>query len=1252
MSYKWLPELDDTVRLIANNPYDDGWSVGDASVLKELSNHISVNNAIGSKLSAIPDIFERARLFEMAIFAGVNDAYSTRNLPEVEEEWRAILTVIVLSATLNVTIESVPFYEPGDRSELERITGNRLPDELFWQPPAGVYPMGSLIGFTWKDARVFLLCTDTGGAVLKQPIAYSSPNTLIIPTSDCWDKLWAAHSAEFPWIRRFTSFGGSKNPETVVATIMSQSRQYAPILMQWLSDFREYGLGKQNDPVTGNWVKPGATIDYERIFAPVVGATGVMNVGLLQSFVTALGNAGCTPSNDGAYEFSDFAALVAPRKIINASDILMTGIKALFVDTESEYIGSRQVPPDAVRAIDGRSLTQLRDAHKRQSQADRDWLKHIKDNGLDLYFTDELLLDHMRLTSFAGVRKEECADLLDGTMAWEYGDSNPLRLCVAAAPLTEAGFKLMRAHGFEYSIDYSDNGLIDRVTVRLTVQLDPNGKVADSGVVVYERTYTEKDKTLLVDARHSLFCDTGIWPRKKVEGWKSYYLFCMQFNEFSIVPVDEVANDNKRVIDCGDKFPVYDRIRTAAFYKLDNFPEYLKLLGANQQVLGYFKTSAETVRAGIRKYKASIDFGTSSTVIFNKQYGNDADETDNNAYPAAMMNMEDLGSGAVYLDRTRREHSWSNFPEVDYFTFFFVPHYKNRITLPFASLLHDFKLDTPSSRVNFFDSMIFHKMNSPSQIDPDYDPNHKLPGRIHSNLKWGNDNVVRLRLDAYFQHLARYVILDALMKGCNQLKLVASYPGAMMQPTEYMAKLYKQFLNTRSYDVKNGALTFPYAMENDPHALVLSSIESITEGRAAAQFFSKSSSDYKDARCIIDIGGGSSDYFVYWLSEQGGTSFKAYDSSIKFGARDLLVKLIFDNIKKLEAKSEESILYKLAVSDRIQIHGENREVTLKEFLATVKPYVALAKQIEGIALSAGASNDRNGNIDRFTSNFEAFLSIPVMGYKVGDILHSALSGKTKLDEGEKKFLTILAVGIGALAYYGGLLARNAPDNVNEMQVTFAGSGAKVLNWLLGANDDSTNLQKFVSSMFKGAINRDCEITIADYSPHNGNAKTEAASGMFPTYLIELAEDAVITTLAGEEFESGGATHDLLADVSCIPNRENLLTKREGNKNILLLEPKNIKSDEFNRFCETFNAAIKDSYGIGEDSHFLPLEIKGDTNDYGGVFKFDPATWDTTRNPILAGYLNEIANDSGTVKERKSFFMVEIEHLISILREKL
>lgn len=636
-------------------------------------------------------------------------------------------------------------------------------------------------------------------------------------------------------------------------------------------------------------------------------------------------------------------------------------------------------------------------------------------------------------------------------------------------PITKHCCNLIDNGDLEYSIDVTvERGKIQSAVVTLT-------KTSDGQRI--ERTFGQKNKIVEI----SMVSDIStimLWPREEFAGWQRYYAF-----RYDDAPAPAPA-DAKRTPPRYEIEPALDnpgqtdmassaRGRLHRYYIMNQFPRYWtvkKVEKGTAKVAGYLKTR-ESSRVpqgpGNGVYQAAIDFGTSSTMLYRMCPGM--------TQPQPVL-MEALWAGAVC--NPERYAGDQSIP-------CFVPPKSAHMNIAMLQSLLGYaghvqgQADTLQGRWGYFRSLSIEKRSTPNAEAV----------AVRSNLKWDPQNPTNS--EHYLRQILYFIALDAKKRGFNQLQVITTYPAAMLdaQAASYIAQM-----NNLLVDLTNAT------------GVQTAGTATFTESFAVANMVA-AANKYGTSFCSIDIGGGTSDIYLYYRNSED-SSWQGIGSSLKVGARDIFHKQFVRDRKLIEsiipAESSSTIITHL----REQFIAQNPAGT-----GILRFRDVLDEEIEA---------------EDMISIVEGLLDFSVIEdgrlISVADALKDIVTMST--DTHIVNFRLRIAYYIAAICYYAGMLARGrdgmAPAPISRMTIQFAGNGSKVVNWL---NGQTPLITTFIKRMFQAGAQQDVPPMAVAFSQI---PKHEVALGALLTggMLNGISEENVI--LAGERYAQGRESHSELS----------------------------------------------------------------------------------------------------------------------------
>lgn len=628
---------------------------------------------------------------------------------------------------------------------------------------------------------------------------------------------------------------------------------------------------------------------------------------------------------------------------------------------------------------------------------------------------------------------------------------------------------------------------------------------------------------------------TALWPRYRMTNWGKYYVFHQPAQgaligggtTYSIEPETAVALERAFPADA----------TTVRYQQLNKWPQtwilWAKNSAGNQSAAGYFLTRTIDVAPQIpgQIYRIAIDFGTSSTMLYGGIDGNQVGPIEGNHIWSLPIFAPNIGTSAAAIYR------------------YFVPSTNTDTMLtPLQSIL---AIENENGAPVLTGNWTYFQQSAEAKS------RQTLPNRfaIHSNLKWDPVNGA-LYTTSFLLLVAYYVALEARACGCSNLDTVISYPSAMTGWRNYIQGMDQQ-LGIACEIAKIGLVDHNEAADRE----IPWRNKTITESCAVAQ---KTCQNHQATQfCSIDIGGGTSDIFIF--KNDGNPmnlAWDGYESSLLCGARAILLESFVADRNCLNA------LINLAPADPI-----------------MRALNAAVPQMQDWG---------NPGLTRETiqRNIEFLLSVKFMDaahqwHNAGEELRQRAVSQQGLDNPSiAKLRKRVAYHTAAVLFYAGLMTRGTGTQVDQLHLRFAGNGSKTLQWI--SNDDE-NTKRFLSKMFNVGAGIEAEgmgqnpnnIQFAATPKHEvadgalkdpiemGNHVDEILSGEIVRLYDGLHQDKFVEWPVGKNVAS-----ELFDDAkNFVPGNETLKTFvqafRDATRGILLI---NLRADEF-------NPAVADAAGV-------------------------------------------------------------------------
>ncbi len=362
-----------------------------------------------------------------------------------------------------------------------------------------------------------------------------------------------------------------------------------------------------------------------------------------------------------------------------------------------------------------------------------------------------------------------------------------------------------------------------------------------------------------------------IFPNYLGDFWCQYFMLCSDTDKFVITPYnyehDISITRREQKFESNDSSSIRAEIVRISGYNA--FPEgvEVKPLSAFEEAYGLILINKNKDVEGKPfngKALIGIDFGTSNTNIFKKVNDNAARWNFSfSKYVRSLLNTSD-GSDT---DNKRRRLT----------RMFFVPVEDQQLPIPTA--LRIFKAGVTANML--LDHFIFF---------PDAS---RYPDNVYTDIKWDDDNS---KLHSFLQSLIFLLIIDLMQERVGKISFRCSYPKSFTNDKvaaykRYWTQILGEFFHVEKNDGKSdiSASQFIYTTErmfeqdgdeyiiatkNNGKFSININPEFATEGIAAGEYFSSeyiikdgvSFANKEDGSVCIDVGGGTSDYSIWFNS--------------------------------------------------------------------------------------------------------------------------------------------------------------------------------------------------------------------------------------------------------------------------------------------------------------------------------------------------------------------------------------------------
>ncbi|MCL2361451.1 MAG: hypothetical protein FWC73_06530 [Defluviitaleaceae bacterium] len=1240
----WWPKHkeDENFASLAVN-HGNNLGLGKLETLQHIEAALDTSNTSFEDVRSIPDVWCNTNIFEMILTLDMSvnhDPIVKQYKEHLETEWRALIAAIVLGKEIGVQEKPI---SPNPQNVYASDAIELIPNNQYWDKPEGA-------GWLWKESKLYVLGPESS----KRVIAISSPITMLSPAADCWEAIYNYKDA-FPWVnRREETY---QEPDTATNTMVTKKRYFysvtepakkmdinsARIMYCWLQKMLIYLQGNMDSilPSRSGYEKAAVV---RTLLAPDDNL-GFTNLGLIQGFMQSILQQYGSIKNEqldiSPPRFTSITDLTAdtgfrPRssdvqaETPNAED----GSKLLFIErSKVKSSGYSMGRPAGELSGYGTHSVQALITDSENGGVIRSKLE-TADEPVHILFDDEIFADSIYYIPFSVPGPDKNAKPNEeperykkwmeryigavaesGKKALNLDDAQlnkhgvPQNL--VPLPFTPRFVKLLDNLGGIDEIAYNLESENDRISASVSIKVQ-------SYVLKVEHTYFGAD-IKYIDP--DVMCISGIWPSFIMPDCQRYYMFCHngEYNEYTI---KHLGHEQAADYDSGhisSKTHIHsnnNQNKEVTYTRMSKFPKVVGLYRANSaSPIGYIPIKQETrqnTKIQGQVYNVAIDFGTSSTVIFSK-----ITEGQDGFVPNEPFVGDYTVAGAI----SNYEHPVADDRSV--FAQYFTPA-SEAISVPFQTLLHELRDDNDNadSDLDLFEKAhIYHKQRIPLSTKEERDyPDH---GRIISDLKWciGEEDytIFLKRMNVYFDELFTMILLDARVKQCSGVRVSLSYPASNIRHESYIAAVKEQIAET---EIK---------VFGAPGFVDLESIEKnkMTESEAAARFFLKSGKDPSSTSagrlCVIDIGGGSSDIF-YYEQYDNAADIRTIDSSIKLGARGILLDTLA-RISTNERNSQDP--YLLKVLKKTGQVGTGNEYRISE------------KRIYRVV---------NQELNKFNANFEGLLSL--VGNKgnktVGKLLAEAFgSPNTVLSERDKRLRTLIAINLGAIFYYSGLLMRDSRHKKGKLFVKLAGNGSGLAEWI----GDESLIQDFAEMMIREALKgaapesnepdsipllSGLECKLSQYR------KLEAAEGMLcePFSYNDSTQKEPPKTILGE-----GLIGEKFANWVPQSRMSEELFYDASDGGFTGISPANILDVDFMRFLGVFNI------WVNKNHDFYNVIVDG--SQYDNAITIDNSHWLDARDKSLGDYIATTKKMIASRERRvasalRPFFVLEMDALNALL----
>lgn len=672
--------------------------------------------------------------------------------------------------------------------------------------------------------------------------------------------------------------------------------------------------------------------------------------------------------------------------------------------------------------------------------------------------------------------------------------------------------------------------------------------------VIHQKTFCQAAANIIEISANDMGITT-MWPRYKMDNWTRYYVFREEAGSarvgagltYAIVPEEEPVDERTYSVE-GNATIIYTEFR--------QWPQSWALMrkdgAGNLKRVGYFLTRAIPAPAQVpgRVFTAAVDFGTSSTMIYGKHNG-----------VAAALDGANLWSLPLFAGLSRSSEIYR----------FFIPstHTPNAV-MPLQTIL---AIENTNNAPILLGNWPYFRQSAEALS------HRTLPDRfdVHSNLKW-NPVSGALYTTSYLEIISHMIALEARSRGCATLDAIITYPSAMTSWGSYLDKMRTQ--------LKNACANANLVYAND---------STVTESEAVARRMCEIVPQATQF-CSIDIGGGTSDIFLFI---NDGNPIKltwdGYESSLLCGARDILLESFV---------RDQNCLFDLIGLDAA-------DPVMKEMLDQIPQISSWHTQL--------GREEVQRNIEFLLAT--VFMDSTRNKHDAGEELRlRAVSEAGLMRPSIAKLRKRIAFRLAAILYYAGLMTRETGTRINELHLQFAGNGSKTLLWI---SDDVSKIKAFLSAIFNAGAGLDP--ATPDYA---ARAQSPANIAFSQNHKHEVSDGAmrkpiamgthVDEILSGEQVRLYNAAGEIIAEW---PMRRNIAEELFNDASNFVPSNNTLKA-----FVAAFRATMMT---------VLSIPLRQD--------EFDPAIADASGIRLqINNTIADIANRR--VPDKKSFFMVGVDAL--------
>ena len=789
-------------------------------------------------IDSIPDIWAKPLFFQMALYASATDAHQNFDVgihEKVQGEWRALLAMLALHEVrhLNITVDTV---------NLTNINANDFESMLI-----ALAPKDSVTGNAadWHDIYII--------SYRNEPLAITSPTTLVAAAADYSNTL--AGKLTEPW---------SDDGRHLTDPITYLESDELSGLYYWLKDLYDslhnhiskpndtcLQLLKKLDDYMKDIGKQANEKGVQLIAKTIVPANLNINIGIFQYLNKKVQAPPATPTTSAVRIIQSKARSTAKPLLLVSPEMLQkistsrgiplaqltvwAGITAVDINEQSLAYGNAMINGVPLEGAEWRRPEDFFTEKLLVLQGGKNFKVNNETsfNIINVRGSDVLMTNH-NMSVILPLRKE----------ILEYFEPD------------EIAKKLYIEKDGNY------------INVKFTFPLSgKNGKTID---YTAEKSYQLNNEDEVI-YRYATVPAIEIWPNFKRPGWHKYYLYYE--NPEAQNNINETASNFFYVYPWAYGKPNLTNdvplqgLANLYTAKLSDFPEALICTtndGISNVEVGFIllvQPQSKSITTG-NSWQIGIDFGTSSTMIYFRN-------ARNAPQPLILKpNLFQVTNSDVIRTRTFQNFIRSKISEHEDGSF-----------LSIFQLLNDNGANDngaaglmPSIRPLQDGNVLW--LQSADGEDADYFRETKK--QIDPNLKWKDDPLVNLKVEAYIKQICLQCLVEAAQNGVGNISWNFSYPTAF-SPHQQMT--FSATCDGAVDDALQGS------------GFNAGSIEHFTETQGAAYYFSKFGGvNLAGGAVCLDIGAGTTDISII----SGMPPKVVFHTSLKFAGR-CLFKSIYKN---------------------------------------------------------------------------------------------------------------------------------------------------------------------------------------------------------------------------------------------------------------------------------------------------------------------------------------------------------------------